>query len=81
MGRVHRLRANGLTLDCPSPCLGHCMLVVAHPAAAMHHHASFGLLSDAGHPFIHVMVDWGEYAPTSWDISAHESGLATWQNR
>ena len=54
-------------------------LVVAHPAAAMHHHASFGLLSDAGHPFIHVMVDWGEYAPTSWDISAHESGLATWQ--
>ena len=31
-------------------------LVIAHPAAAMHHHASFGLVSDAGHPFIHEII-------------------------
>ena len=54
-------------------------LVVAHPAAAMHHHASFGLVSDAGHPFIHVMVDRGDYAPNAWGINAHEAGMATWQ--
>ena len=28
-------------------------LVIEDPAAAAHHHASFGLVSDAGHPFIH----------------------------
>ena len=54
-------------------------LVIAHPAAAMHHHASFGLVSDAGHPFIHVMVDRGDYAPNAWGINAHEAGMATWQ--
>ena len=54
-------------------------LVVAHPAAAMHHHASFGLVSDAGHPFIHVMVDRGDYSPTGWGINANEAGMATWQ--
>ena len=51
-------------------------LVVAHPAAAMHHHASFGLVSDAGHPFIHVMVDRGDYSPTGWGINANEAGMA-----
>ena len=54
-------------------------LVIAHPAAAMHHHASFGLVSDAGHPFIHVMVDRGDYAPDGWGIHASEAGVATWQ--
>jgi hypothetical protein len=54
-------------------------LVIAHPAAAMHHHASFGLVSDAGHPFIHVMVDRGDYSPTGWGINANVAGMATWQ--
>ena len=54
-------------------------LVIAHPAAAMHHHASFGLVSDAGHPFIHVVVDYGEYTPDGWGINANEAGMATWQ--
>ena len=35
-------------------------LVMAHPAAAMHYHASFGLLEDTKHPFIQFMVDWGD---------------------
>ena len=43
-------------------------LVIVHPAAAMHH-ASFGLVSD-GSPFIHVVVDAGEYTPVG--ISANE---------
>ena len=54
-------------------------LVIVHPAAAMHHHASFGLVSDAGHPFIHVVVDYGEYTPDAWGINANEAGMATWQ--
>ena len=54
-------------------------LVIVHPAAAMHHHASFGLVSDAGHPFIHVVVDYGEYTPNGWGINANEAGMATWQ--
>ena len=54
-------------------------LVIAHPAAAMHHHASFGLVSDAGHPFIHVMVDRGDFSPTGWGVNANEAGMATWQ--
>ena len=54
-------------------------LVIVHPAAAAHHHASFGLVSDAGHPFIHVVVDYGEYTPDGWGINANEAGMATWQ--
>lgn len=54
-------------------------LVIVHPAAAMHHHASFGLVSDAGHPFIHVVVDYGEYTPNGGGINANEAGMATWQ--
>ena len=65
----------GLPIDVPEGR----PLVMAHPAAAMHHHASFGLVSDAGHPFIHVMVDHGEYAPDGWSINASEAGMAPWQ--
>lgn len=54
-------------------------LVMAHPAAAMHYHASFGLLEDTQHPFIQFMVDLGDYAPTSWSVNANESGTATFQ--
>ncbi len=54
-------------------------LVMAHPAAAMHYHASFGLLEDANHPFIQFMVDLGDYAPTSWSVNANESGRAPFQ--
>ena len=54
-------------------------MVIAHPAAAMHHHASFGLVADGGHPFIHVMVDIGDHAPDAWDVNASEAGMATWQ--
>ena len=54
-------------------------LVMAHPAAAMHYHASFGLLEDTKHPFIQFMVDWGDYAPTSWSVNANEAGMATFQ--
>ena len=54
-------------------------LVMAHPAAAKHYHASFGLLEDAQHPFIQFMVDLGDYAPTSWSVNANESGTAPFQ--
>ena len=54
-------------------------LVMAHPAAAMHYHASFGLLEDTKHPFIQFMVDLGDYAPDSWAVNANEAGMATFQ--
>jgi len=54
-------------------------LVVAHPAAAMHYHASFGLFEDAGHPFIQMMVDWGDHNPLAWGSSATEYGMQTFQ--
>ena len=65
----------GLPVEVPA----HRPLVIAHPAAAMHHHASFGLVADGDHPFIHVMVDHGEFAPDAWDVNASEAGMATWQ--
>lgn len=54
-------------------------LVMAHPAAAKHYHASFGLLEETQHPFIQFMVDHGDYAPTSWSVDANESGMAPFQ--
>ncbi|MBR69291.1 MAG: hypothetical protein CMA86_07290, partial [Euryarchaeota archaeon] len=65
----------GLPVEVPA----HRPLVIAHPAAAMHYHASFGLVADGGHPFIHVMVDKGDHAPDAWDVNASEAGMATWQ--
>ena len=53
-----------------------CPQTAGSPAAAMHHHASFGL-ADIDHPFIHVMVDHGEFAPDAWDVNASEAGMAT----
>ena len=54
-------------------------LVLAHPAAAMHYHASMGLLEDAGHPFIHFMVDRGDYNPLGWGSLASEADMQTYQ--
>ena len=47
-------------------------LVVVHPAAAINYMASFGLLEHIGHPFIHFMVDWGNYAPDDWGVGSFE---------
>ena len=47
-------------------------LVVVHPAAAINYTASFGLLEHIGHPFIHFMVDWGNYAPDDWGVGSFE---------
>ena len=52
-------------------------MVIAHPAAAMHHHQLVG--GDGGHPFIHVMVDIGDHAPDAWDVNASEAGMAVWR--
>ena len=54
-------------------------MVIAHPAAAAHHHASFGLVADGGHPFIHVLAEQGEFTPDGWGINANVAGMATWQ--
>ena len=65
----------GLPVDVPQDR----PMVIAHPAAAAHHHASFGLVADGGHPFIHVLAEHGEFTPDGWGINANVAGMATWQ--
>ncbi len=48
-------------------------LVIAHPAAARHYHASMSLFEDAGHPFIHVLIDHYSQTPDSWPF--HVDGI------
>jgi hypothetical protein len=48
-------------------------LMMAHPAAGNHYAASFSLIEDAGHPFVHFMVDFGAYFPTFWHTSTTEA--------
>mgnify|MGYP004229082311 CR=1 FL=1 len=66
--------AFGLPVDVPQDR----PMVIAHPAAAAHHHASFGLVADGGHPFIHVLAEHGEFTPDGWGINANVAGMATW---
>ena len=54
-------------------------LVVAHPAAAQHYHASMSLFEDAGHPFVHVLVDFGQYCPDEWPYHADSVNHAVYQ--
>tara|TARA_B100001769_G_scaffold127316_1_gene99452 strand:+ start:683 stop:2230 length:1548 start_codon:yes stop_codon:yes gene_type:complete len=54
-------------------------LVVAHPAAANHYHASMSLFEDAGHPFVHVLVDIGQFCPDEWPYHADVVNHAIYQ--
>ena len=54
-------------------------LVVAHPAAANHYHASMSLFEDAGHPFVHVLVDYGQFCPDEWPYHADIVNHAVYQ--
>lgn len=54
-------------------------LVIAHPAAANHYHASMSLFEDAGHPFVHVLVDYGQFCPDEWPYHADIVNHAVYQ--
>tara|TARA_B100000459_G_scaffold146109_1_gene111635 strand:- start:92 stop:1639 length:1548 start_codon:yes stop_codon:yes gene_type:complete len=54
-------------------------LVVAHPAAANHYHASMSLFEDAGHPFVHALVDFGQFCPDEWPYHANVANHANYQ--
>ena len=54
-------------------------LVIAHPAAGSYHHASMSLFEDAEHPFVHLLVDYGQYCPDTWPYHADESHHAIFQ--
>ena len=54
-------------------------LVIVHPAAANHYHASMSLFEDAGHPFVHVLVDFGQYCPDEWPYHADIVNHAVYQ--
>ena len=41
-------------------------LVIAHPAAGIYYHSSMSLFEDTKHPFLHVMVDYGDYYPNTY---------------
>ena len=55
-------------------------IVVAHPAAASHYHASMSLFEDAGHPFLQVLVDVGMLCvPDEWPYHADVINHAIYQ--
>jgi hypothetical protein len=73
------MQGTNLGVGLPVEAVGGRPLVIVHPAAGAHHHASFGLVADADHPFIHVCMDLGEYTPDGWTVNANEAGFATYQ--
>ncbi len=54
-------------------------LVIAHPAAGNYHHASMSLFEDAEHPFVHLLVDYGQYCPDTWPYHADDAHHAIYQ--
>ena len=54
-------------------------LVIAHPAAGNYHHASMSLFEDAEHPFVHLLIDYGQYCPDTWSYHADEAHHAIYQ--
>ena len=41
-------------------------LVVCHPAAGTYYHSSMSLFEDTNHPFMHILVDFGDYYPSTY---------------
>jgi len=70
---------NGIGIGLPIDVDENRPLVIAHPAAALHYHASMSLFEDAGHPFVHVLVDFGQYCPDEWPYHADEAQHAIYQ--
>jgi len=54
-------------------------VVIAHPAAGNHYHASMSLFEDAEHPFVHVLVDYGQFCPDEWPYHADSAHHAIYQ--
>ena len=72
--------ANGMGIGLPIEIDEDSPLVVAHPAAGSHYHASMSLFEDAGHPFLQVLVDEGMlYVPDQWPYHADVANHAIYQ--
>ena len=54
-------------------------LVIAHPAAGSHYHASMSLFEDAAHPFVHLLIDFGQYCPDTWPYHTDDAHNAIYQ--
>ena len=54
-------------------------VVIAHPAAACHYHASMSLFEDVTQPFLQVLVDYGLYVPDEAPYHADEANHAVYQ--
>ncbi len=54
-------------------------LVIAHPAAGSHYHASMSLFEDAEHPFVHLLIDFGQYCPDTWPYHTDDAHNAIYQ--
>ena len=52
-------------------------LVMVHPCAHAHYHASHALVADGGHPFLQFIVDFGDHSPDAWGVNASVAGTAT----
>ena len=72
--------ANGMGIGLPLDIDEDRPIVVAHPAAASHYHASMSLFEDAGHPFLQVLVDAGMlHVPDEWPYHADVINHAIYQ--
>ena len=72
--------ANGMGIGLPIEIDEGRPLVLAHPAAASHYHASMSLFEDAGHPFLQVLVDVGMLdVPDEWPYHADVINHAIYQ--
>ncbi len=49
-------------------------LVIAHPAAGNHYHASMSFVQEFDHPFIHLVIDLHPYFPDTWPGMVSTSG-------
>lgn len=49
-------------------------LVIAHPAAGNHFHASMSFIQEFDHPFIHLVIDLYPYFPDTWPGTVTTSG-------
>lgn len=71
--------ANNMGIGLPIDLDENRPLVIAHPAAGNHYHASMSLFEDAKHPFVHVLVDFGQYCPDVWPYHADIVNHAIYQ--
>ena len=51
-------------------------LVFCHPAAGRYYHSSMSLFEDINHPFMQILVDFGDYYPSSYPFAVDAANFS-----